>query len=70
MKASIRFKRDATAGSGRPCYRLGEVIDDAPIEFMRSVVHQGVAEWVEEPEAKKEPTKKRTTKKKSDKSEK
>lgn len=61
MKASIRFKRDATAGFGRPCYRTGELIDDAPIEFMRSVVKQGVAEWVEEPV--KEPQKKTKTKK-------
>lgn len=50
MRPSIRFKRDATAGFGRPCYRVSEVISDAPVRFMQSMVHNGIAEWVVSPE--------------------
>lgn len=63
-KISIRML--SSAAGRNLLLRKGEVIDDAPEEFMRSAVETGIAEWVVSPE-QAEKSKRRRKKTKSEK---
>ena len=65
-KPSIRMLKGVAGINFR--YASGQVIDDAPLDFMKHAVRRGTAVWVNEPDEAEEkevkkPTRRKRTKK-------